>query len=67
MNQSAKNIANKKKDPVVKQDWKSAPNKREAYKQEHKDIEKNGGAGNKDKNYNDRNSPGKKLIQKDDQ
>lgn len=61
MNQSGNNVSKKNNDPVAKQKWESAPNKKEAYKKEHQDIQKNGGAGNTQRNYNQRNSPGKKL------
>jgi hypothetical protein len=63
MNQSAKRIATNHQDPVVKQEWTPAANKKEAYLKEHEAIERNGRAGNKAKNYNERNSPGKKLSE----
>jgi len=59
MNQSASNIAKKHNDPVVKQTWKRAPNKKTAYIRKHKAIKRNGGAGNAKKNYNTNNSTGK--------
>jgi len=64
MNQSAKNVALKNNDPVVSQKWEPAANKKEAYIKEHQGIERNGGAGNTQRNYNQRNSPGKKLLEK---
>lgn len=63
MNQSAKNVAKKNNDPVVSQAWKKAGNKKVAYIREHKAIKKNGGAGNKNQNYNQKNSPGKKIVE----
>jgi len=61
MDQSADNIAKKNNDPVVKQTWRPASNKRTALLREHRDIKRNGGAGNTKRNYNKINSPGKKL------
>lgn len=61
MDQSADNIAKKNNDPVVKQKYRGAPNRRTAYIREHRGIKRNGGAGNTKRNYNVRNSPGKKL------
>ena len=39
-------------------------NRANAYKVEQMLIEKNGGAGNISKNFNIKNSPGKKLLRK---
>jgi hypothetical protein len=63
MEQSAKNIEKKYGDKVVSSEHTPAANKREALIKEHNAIEKNGGAGNKDRNYNQINSPGKKLLE----
>jgi hypothetical protein len=66
MEQSAKKLSTKHKDPVASKTHKTAKDKATAYKKEHKDITKNGGAGkNNGKNYNERNSPGKKLLEKE--
>jgi len=46
---SADRIAKAHNDPVVSTVWTTATNKREAYIQEHNDIEANGRAGNKAK------------------
>jgi RHS repeat-associated protein len=42
-------------------DWTPAESKIESYLDEHDRIERNGGARNRQLNYNERNSPGKKL------
>jgi RHS repeat-associated protein len=58
---SANLKATKNDDPVVLVEWAPASNKREALIKEDKDIKRNGGAGNTQRNYNIRNSPGAKL------
>ncbi len=63
MNQSAKKIKQEHNDPVVKQEHSQVKNRKDAYLKEHENIEKHGGAGNKEKNYNKNNSPGKKLSE----
>ena len=63
MNTSAKVKATKNNDPVVKQNYVSRPDKKTAYINEHLDIQRNGGAGNTQRNYNIRNSPGKKIVE----
>ena len=50
-------------DPVKRREHTKTINRRDAYIGEHKEIKANGGAGNKDKNYNKINSPGKKLSE----
>jgi hypothetical protein len=63
MNQSAKKVFEKHNDLVTKQTCESASNKSEAYIKEQQAIEEDGGARNDEKNYNQRNSPGKKLLE----
>jgi hypothetical protein len=63
MNQSADKVAKENNDPVAKQNWEPAANKKDAYVKEQQGIEGNGGAGNTERNYNQRNSPGKKIIE----
>jgi RHS repeat-associated protein len=63
--ESARSVEKTHKDPVKNTDWKPSKNNREAFKAEDKRIEKTGGAGNKAKNYNQRNSPGKKYNEQD--
>ena len=57
-------MAKQNNDPVKKTEWKASKNTREAFKAEHRRIEKNGGAGNK-KNYNKISFPGKKYTAQD--
>lgn len=66
-NESANRVAKENNDPVKKVEWKPSKNTREAFKAEDKRIEKNGGAGNTEKNYNKVNSPGKKYNEQDKQ
>jgi hypothetical protein len=53
-------------DPHIATDWKPAPNRREAFKDEAKRLEADRGPGNLD-NYNKINSPGKRYLQQDGQ
>ena len=63
MKASGKKLSTKYNDPVVKSTYKPAPNRRTSYIREHRGIQRNGGAGNTARNYNIRNSPGKKLLE----
>jgi DNA-binding protein H-NS len=60
MNQSAKDIAKKYNDPLKSQDFTPAKSTKDGYIQEHNRIQTNGGVKS-NKNYNQRESPGKKL------
>jgi RHS repeat-associated protein len=51
-------------DPVVSKVWTPAANEREAFKQESRNLDANGGPGNPN-NYNAIESPGKKYRQQD--
>jgi hypothetical protein len=62
MKQSAKKFSILNNDPVVNTVHTPTSNRREAYIQEHLGIERNGGAGNTELNYNTQTSPGKKLL-----
>lgn len=53
-------------DPHVATDWKPAPNRREAFKDEAERLQKGGGPENLD-NYNKINSPGKRYLEQDGQ
>ena len=61
---SANRVAKDNNDPHKSTDWTPSKNTREAFKDEDKRIEKNGGAGSS-KNYNKINSPGKKYNEQD--
>ena len=64
---AAKSGANKAKennDPLKHTDWTPAKNKREAFKQESRRLEKGGGHRSKN-NYNNRDSPGTKYRKED--
>lgn len=63
MEQSAAKQARDNKDPVVKSEHTPASNPREAFKEESRRIEADGGPGQG--NYNKINSPGKKYRQQD--
>ena len=62
--QSADRVGKENKDPAKKTDWKPAKNDRAAFKEEAKQIKKDGGVENPN-NYNKVNSPGKKYIEQD--
>ncbi len=64
-NESANEKAKTNNDPVQNTDWKPAKNDQEAFKDEAKRIRKDGGVGNGN-NYNIRNSPGEKMLKKEE-
>ncbi len=63
MNASANRISKANGDNVSSTSYSSTPNRREAYIGEHIGIQRNGGAGNVNRNYNKINSPGKALYE----
>jgi RHS repeat-associated protein len=63
MNASAKRIANKYNDPVIDSKYTPTANRADAYIGEYLGIERNGGPGNTERNYNTATSPGKKLFE----
>ena len=68
--QSGKEKAKEYKDPVKNTDWTKAQNKRDAFKQEYKRMQQDRTnkypEGHKNpKNYNKRQSPGKKYMEQD--
>ena len=62
--QSAKEKAEKYDDPLVEQEWTPAKNDREAFKDESRRLEKDGGHKSSN-NYNKRDSPGTKYRKQD--
>ena len=61
---SGREKAAENNDPHTATDWTSAPNRREAMKDEARRIENDGGVDNPN-NYNKINSPGKNYIEQD--
>ncbi|WP_396170764.1 RHS repeat domain-containing protein [Flavobacterium sp.] len=64
MNKSASEKAKANNDPVKSQDYTPAKNSREAFKQESRRLQNDGGAKSKT-NYNKRDSPGTKYRKQD--
>jgi len=62
---SGQEKAKKYVDPVESTDWTPSKNEREAFKDENKRIQKDKGGVKSSKNYNQRESPGKKYEAED--
>jgi len=62
--ESAKEKEKKYVDPLVDQDWTPSESDREAYKDEYRRLEADGGPKS-ESNYNQRQSPGKRYIEED--
>ena len=65
MEQSAKKQSKKHDNPVKSKDWKEADNDREAFKDESKRIENDGGHKSPN-NFDERRSPGDKYRKQDE-
>ncbi len=63
--QSAKEKTKEYDDPHVRTEWKSAPNSREAFKDEDDRIKSDEGGHDSPDNYNKRKSPGEKYKEED--
>ena len=63
--ESGRRVAQEQNDPHVATDWTTAPDGREAFKDEARRIESDGGVDSTT-NYNKINSPGKKYIEEDE-
>lgn len=64
---SGKRIENEYDDPLVHSDWTPATDDKQAFKDEDDRIQTDDGGVKSDENYNKRNSPGKKIKEKEAQ
>ncbi|MDN3647279.1 polymorphic toxin-type HINT domain-containing protein [Pontixanthobacter aestiaquae] len=62
--QSGRRVDRQHSDPLVKSDTRSASSDRESFKQESRNLDRNGGPKS-DQNYNQIESPGKRLRRED--
>jgi len=62
--QSGRRIEKKHDDPLVNSDSRTASSDRESFKQESRSLDRNGGPGS-DQNYNQIESPGKRMRRED--